>query len=322
MGRWGISREDAMNKLSSRAPRNRTLSVSGREINELEKKILTLNKPATKKQVENKLICGDIFDVAEFLPDNFVDLLFVDPPYNLNKKFNNNSFREMESERYEQWLDSWLSKMTRLLKSSASVYICGDWKSSGAIFNAAQKYFIVRNRITFEREKGRGAKANWKNASEDIWFCTVSDNYTFNINDVKMKRKVLAPYRDEAGKPKDWEDTGNKGYRLTHPSNLWTDITIPFWSMPENTDHPTQKPEKLLAKIILASSNPGDMVFDPFCGSGTTAVTAKKLGRSYCGVEMDRDYSLMAQKRIELANEDKNIQGYSEGIFWERNSLK
>ena len=311
-----------MDKKPKKAPRNRTLTVSAEEKQRLEKKILKLNEPVKNAQVRDKLICGDIFDVAELLPDNFVDLLFVDPPYNLNKRFNNNSFREMDMDKYEEWLNSWLSKMVRLLKPTASVYICGDWKSSGAIFNAAQKYFIVRNRITFEREKGRGAKANWKNASEDIWFCTVSDKYTFNIDDVKIKRKVLAPYRDEVGKPKDWEDNGDKGYRLTHPSNLWTDITIPFWSMPENTNHPTQKPEKLLAKVILASSNPKDIVFDPFCGSGTTAVTAKKLNRSYCGVEIDRDYSLMAQKRIELANEDKNIQGYSEGIFWERNSLR
>ena len=93
----------------------------------------------------------------------------------------------------------------------------------------------------------------------------MSDDYTFNVDAVKLKKKVIAPYR-ENGLPKDWKEEGKDKYRLTYPSNIWTDITIPFWSMPENTPHPTQKPEKLLAKIILASSNEGDIVFDPFAG--------------------------------------------------------
>jgi site-specific DNA-methyltransferase (adenine-specific) len=90
--------------------------------------------------------------------------------------------------------------------------------------------------------------------------------------------------------------------------------------MRENTDHPTQKPEKLLAKIILASSNPGDLVLDPFSGSGTTAVTANKLGRDFIAIESDEQYCLLAQKRLEMAARDRSIQGYSDGVFWERNS--
>ena len=183
------------------------------------------------------------------------------------------------------------------------------------------KYFNVRNRITWEREKGRGAKTNWKNCLEDIWFGTMSNDYTFNSKAVMLKRKVLAPYRDEGGNPKDWIQEENGSYRLTHPSNFWNDITIPFWSMPENTDHPTQKPEKLVAKIMLASSNPGDFVFDPFLGSGTTSVVAKKLGRKYCGVEIDEFYCSLAEKRLKMAEEDISIQGYINGVFWERNSM-
>ncbi len=152
--------------------------------------------------------------------------------------------------------------------------MCCDWFSSDAVRRVLERHFIIRNRITWEREKGRGAKTNWKNCSEDIWFCTVSDDYYFNVEAVKMKRRVLAPYKLQ-GQPKDWMETEDGNYRLTHPSNLWTDISVPFWSMPENTDHPAQKPEKLMAKLILASSQPGDFVFDPFLGSGTTCVTAK-----------------------------------------------
>jgi site-specific DNA-methyltransferase (adenine-specific) len=91
--------------------------------------------------------------------------------------------------------------------------------------------------------------------------------------------------------------------------------------MPENTDHPTQKPEKLLAKVILASSREGDFVFDPFLGSGTTSVVAKKLSRRYCGVELDAEYCRLAEKRLDMAETDSAVQGYCDGVFWERNSL-
>jgi site-specific DNA-methyltransferase (adenine-specific) len=90
--------------------------------------------------------------------------------------------------------------------------------------------------------------------------------------------------------------------------------------MPENTDHPTQKPEKLLAKVILASSKPDDLVFDPFLGSGTTAVVAKKLGRNFLGIEIDETYACLAEKRLALAEENPQIQGYYNEVFWERNS--
>ena len=127
-----------------------------------------------------------------------------------------------------------------------------------------------------------------------------------------------APYTDPDGQPRDWQRTGDGNFRLTYPSNLWTDLTVPFWSMAENTDHPTQKPEKLLAKVILASSNPGDIVLDPFLGSGTTAVVAKKLGRQFIGVEIDEEYCLMALKRLEDASNNSRIQGYDGEAFWDR----
>lgn len=304
-----------------RAPRNRTLTLNNEDVSRLKKRLVKLEKSASFDEIENKTIHQDTFEVLEYLPNKFVDLVFVDPPYNLNKTFNLTSFKAMESGKYEKWLDSWVQKIIRLLKPNASIYICGDWKSSGAIFNVAKKYFQIQNRITFEREKGRGAKSNWKNCSEDIWFCTLSDDYHFDVEAVKMKRKVIAPYKDENGKPKDWENNGDRKYRMTHPSNVWTDITIPFWSMLENTDHPTQKPEKLVAKIILASSKPNDVVFDPFLGSGTTSVVAKKLGRRYVGVDIDELYCCLTEKRLENARQKKTVQGYSGGVFWERNTL-
>lgn len=306
----------------AKAPLNRTISLTEKEINFFKEKLFRVNKSLTVNELKNKIINGDVFRVMQFLPDKFVDLLFIDPPYNLHKKFNSNSFKEMSDETYSAWIDSWLSGLVRILKPNASVYICCDWRSSNAVYNSVKKYLIIQNRITWEREKGRGAKSNWKNCTEDIWFCTMSKDYVFNVEEVKLRRRVIAPYKDESGAPKDWQKLDEKSnVRLTHPSNIWTDITVPFWSMPENTEHPTQKPEKLLAKIILASSNNGDMIFDPFMGSGTTAVTAKKLGRNYSGIEVDELYCCLAEKRLKIAESDKTIQGYEDGVFWERNTL-
>jgi len=309
-------------RVFERAPLNRTMTLSDEECRLYTKKLIHLDKKTSPEKIKNKIISQNIEEIINYLPENFVDLLFIDPPYNLDKKFNSVSFKSMSSMEYEEWFESWFSKILKILKETASIYICGDWKSSQAIINVGMKYLKVRNRITWEREKGRGAKSNWKNCSEDIWFFTKSDKFTFNPYEVKLRRKVLAPYRDESGSPKDWKNSGEENYRDTFPSNIWTDISVPFWSMPENTDHPTQKPEKLLAKIILAGSNKGDVVFDPFLGSGTTAVVANKLERKFAGVEVDEYYCCLAQKRLEAAGINKSIQGYNDGVFWERNSFR
>ena len=181
------------------------------------------------------------------------------------------------------------------------------------------KYLYVQNRITWQREKGRGSISNWKNGMEDIWFATNARNYTFNVDSVKIRRRVVAPYKVN-GRPKDWEKTKEGNFRNTFPSNFWDDISIPYWSMPENTAHPAQKSEKLLAKLILASSNENDIVFDPFLGSGSTSVTAKKLHRHYVGIEQNKQYCVWAEKRLEMADKDNTIQGYTDGVFWERNT--
>jgi site-specific DNA-methyltransferase (adenine-specific) len=303
-----------------RAPRNRTLEVREDEVDVLRQRLLTVADLNTADSL-NRTILGDCFDAFEALPKATVDLLILDPPYNLTKKFGGNAFSRMPVPDYTGWLRRLFVSVTPLLKPTATVYICGDWLTSASIFAAAPEHFIVRNRITWEREKGRGALANWKNASEDIWFCTVSDRFTFNVDAVKLRRQVIAPYRDAARRPKDWLETDTGNFRDTHPSNLWTDVTVPFWSMPENTDHPAQKSEKLIARLVLASSNPGDVVFDPFLGSGTSSVVARKLGRRYCGIELDERYALLAEKRLLLAETDRTIQGYRDRVFWERNTL-
>ncbi|NJL47269.1 MAG: site-specific DNA-methyltransferase [Leptolyngbyaceae cyanobacterium SM2_5_2] len=307
--------------MKPRAPKNRTLDISHAEQDLFAKRLINLHHPASAEAILGKTICQDLLHALAYLPNHFIDLLIVDPPYNLNKDFNGKKFRRRSEVDYENWLNSWIPNLKKLLKPTASAYFCADWRTSIPLHAVLKKHFSIRSRITWEREKGRGASTNWKNTCEDIWFCTVSENYYFDVEAVKLKRQVIAPYRTSTGKPKDWDETGQDRYRLTHPSNLWTDITVPFWSMSENTDHPTQKPEKLIAKLILASSNVNDVVFDPFLGSGTTSVVAKKLGRQFVGVEIEPDYCCLAEKRLALADLDTSIQGYSDGVFWERNTL-
>ncbi|MBD2424956.1 site-specific DNA-methyltransferase [Phormidium sp. FACHB-1136] len=307
--------------MKKRAICNRTLTCSDQELLELSRYLLTLNSQVGVDDINGRVIQQDFFDVAQYLPKESIDLLIMDPPYNLSKNYNGHLFKEKEKGAYQDWFLSVLELVKPLLKTTATIYVCSDWKTSIIIAPLLEQEFYVRSRVAWEREKGRGSKSNWKNNTEDIWFCTVTDKYIFNVDAVKQKRKVIAPYRHKDGQPKDWQEEEDGNFRLTYPSNIWTDISIPFWSMPENTDHPTQKPEKLIAKLILASSKPGDLVFDPFLGSGTTAVVAKKLDRSFAGIELNQEYCCWALKRLNLAEKDASIQGYVDGIFWERNTL-
>lgn len=304
--------------LKEKAKNNRTITINNSEKKILRTELLSIKEKVNLSDIVNKIINQDINKATNYLPDSFVDLLFIDPPYNLSKNYNGNKFQKKSDEGYYKWVKSWLIPLKKILKPSASIYICGDWRTSSILQRICDTHFNLLNRITFAREKGRGSFKSWKNNSEDIWFCSNSKNYYFNPDAVKIKKKVIAPYT-ENGRPKDWNTEEKVKYRLTYPSNIWSDITMPFWSMPENTPHPTQKPEKLLAKIILASSQKGDIVFDPFAGVGTTGVVAKKLNRKFVMIELDEEYCLYALKRLKLADNNKNIQGYRNGIFLERN---
>ena len=302
-----------------KSARNKTIDISIEDGKEYLDFCLYEKDLSENTDTDNKVIIGDTFKVMPKLKKSIVDLMIVDPPYNLSKDFGASTFKKMDRKAYRDFTISWIEASMPLLKPDATVYVCCDWESSIVIGEVLCEYFNVKNRITWQREKGRGAKTNWKNSMEDIWFCTVSNKYKFNLDAVKVRKKVLAPYKVD-GKPKDWEQTEDGNFRNTCPSNFWDDISVPYWSMPENTAHPTQKPEKLLAKLILASSDEDDLVFDPFLGSGSTAVTANKLGRRFCGIEQNEQYAVWAQKRLETAKEDKSIQGYWGGVFWERNT--
>jgi site-specific DNA-methyltransferase (adenine-specific) len=299
--------------------RNKTLRVTGGDVEALRPSFLK-GVSGTASALDS-VICGDATDILARLTARSIDLAILDPPYNLNKAYKGTRFARSDLATYTQWMESWFGRLLPLLKSTATVYVCSDWSTSPAVYQVLSQHMTVRNRITWEREKGRGAAANWKNCSEDIWYATVSDVYHFDVGAVRLKRRVVAPYRQN-GKAKGWIAERDGNFRLTAPSNLWTDITVPFWSMPENTEHPTQKPEKLIAKLILASSRPDDVVLDPFLGSGTTACVCKKLGRRFVGIEIEPHYCTLSLKRIEAASLNGRIQGYENGVFHERNTMQ
>ena len=318
---FGHEEQDCLRPLPSRkrrSPRNRTLRRGETELGQVTYPQWQPGTPVPEAQLGNIIICADTFSVLPWLPARFADLLILDPPYNVTKNYNGRVFRERSDAEYSDWFATLLASLKPTLKPTASIYVCADWRTSLLIAPLLKQHFHLRNRITWARDKGRGAAKNWKSVAEDIWFCTNSSTFHFDVDAVKIRKKVRAPYRVE-GHPKDWCEYADGQFRLTHPSNVWSDLTVPFWSMAENTEHPTQKPEKLLARLLLASSQRGDLVFDPFLGSGTTASVAKKLGRRFLGVEQDPEYCRWGAHRVSNATEGAPIQGYGNGVFWERN---
>ena len=308
--------------MKQRASNNRTLLLEDAERPALRAMLKSIEdlRQGNPSSWLDAVICADMLEAMQRIPDEMADLIILDPPYNLTRDFGGSSFTARNDQEYEEYLRLWMHTVCQKLKPTGSFYLCGDWRCTAAMQRVLSDELTIMNRITWQREKGRGAKNNWKNSMEDIWFAVKDQqHYYFNVEAVMMKRRVLAPYKVN-GEPKDWEEGANGKYRLTYPSNFWDDISVPFWSMHENTDHPTQKPEKLIAKLILASSKEGDVVFDPFMGSGTSCVVASKLGRHYCGIEQNEEYCLWALKRLALAKGDAEIQGYADGVFWERNT--
>ena len=179
--------------MANPSSRNRTLTCTPEELQELSKVILRPKHRLDRSDLMGQLIEGDFFDISARLPGEFIDLLILDPPYNLTRDFNGIHFKRRDSERYIAWFQKLMTLLSPMLKPRATAYVCSDWRTSALVFPVLDEQLIVRNRITWEREKGRGAKKNWKNNTEDIWFCTKSDDYHFDLDAVKLKRRVLAP---------------------------------------------------------------------------------------------------------------------------------
>ena len=175
--------------MKMKAGRNKTIDTTIEDGQEYLNRCIRIQTPITNiNGCLDKTITGDSFEVMPKLPAEFADLIIADPPYNLTKNFNGNIFQKKKSEEYENYTRKWLECASRLLKPNGSIYVCCDWESSLIIGRIVGEFFKIRNRITWQREKGRGAKANWENGLEDIWFATKSDDYTFNLEMVKTRK--------------------------------------------------------------------------------------------------------------------------------------
>ena len=263
--------------------------------------------PIVQLQYSNyngKLYQGDCIDWLKSLSDETVDLIFADPPYNIKKADWDNFENQAE---YIQWSNKWIGEAARILKPTGSLYICGFSEILADLKHAGMKYFQACRWLIWYYKNKANLGNDWGRSHESIIHFRKSDRVKLNIDDIRI------PYGAHTLKypshPQAETSVYNQG--KTKKSYNWTPnpkgakpkdvIEIPTTcnGMDETTPHPTQKPEQLLRKLVLASSNEGDLVIDPFSGSGTTLVVAEQLNRRWMGCDLSMEYNSWAIKRLE-----------------------
>lgn len=232
----------------------------------------------------NRLICGDVIEEMSRLRDNSVDLIVADPPYNLGKDYGNNQDTRAWHE-YETFTRNWLKQTDRILKKTGTLYIFMGVRFISRLFLILEEElnFQFNSWITWHYTQGMGRKTGFSPRHEDILYFTKSQNFTLNLDSVRVPQKYYRSVNNMTG---------------ANPGDVWQFSHVHYCS-DEREQHPTQKPEALLERIILASSHPGDVVLDPFVGSGTTCKVADVLDRKWIGIDINPDYIAMSQKRIE-----------------------
>lgn len=232
----------------------------------------------------NRLLCGDAIIEMSRLPNACVDLLIADPPYNLGKDYGNNLDQKAWQE-YEAFTRSWLAQAVRLLKPSGSMYVFMGVRFISKLFLLLEEAFKLNFNgwITWHYTQGMGRKTGFSPRHEDILYFAKSSQFTFNLDDIRVPQKYYRERNNMAG---------------ANPGDVWTFSHVHYCSV-ERLPHPTQKPEALLERIIKASSNPGDVVLDPFVGSGTTCRVAQVLERNWLGIDLNPEYISMSQQRLD-----------------------
>ena len=241
---------------------------------------------------------GDCLDILKIIPDESVDLIFADPPYNIGKKFGNFKDSWVSDSAYAEWCYIWLEACIHKLKKNGSLYVMSSTQAMPYLDLWIRERLSILSRIVWHYDSsGVQAKKYFGSLYEPILYC-VKDvrSYTFNSTDIEIEARTgavrkLIDYRKETPTP----------YKTTKiPGNTWY-IPRVRYRMPEYEDHPSQKPETLLERIIKASSNPGDMVLDPFSGTFTTCAVAQRLGRRSIGIESQIDYVKIGLRRLGIA---------------------
>jgi site-specific DNA-methyltransferase (adenine-specific) len=248
---------------------------------------------------------GNSFDWLASLDDASVDLVFADPPYNI-KKADWDNFESQE--KYIEWSIKWISQASRVLKPTGSLYVCGFSEILADLKHPASKYFKHCRWLIWHYKNKANLGKDWGRSHESIIHLRKSDASKLNIDDVRMPysaHTLKYPSHPQAETSAYGKGVDNKKRDdwTPHPKGAKPkdviDIPTTCNGMGEKTPHPTQKPEELIRKFVLASSNVGDIVIDPFSGSGTTAVVAEQLGRRWMACDLDPQYNKWAIKRIE-----------------------
>lgn len=251
---------------------------------------------------------GDAIAWLRSLPPESVDLIFADPPYNI-KKAEWDTFESQQD--YVNWSLEWIEQAARALKPTGTLYICGFSEILADLKPPASRFFRGCRWLVWHYKNKANLRADWGRSHESILHFRKSKQFTFNVDDVRI------PYGNHTLKYPDHPQaqTSQYGKGRRSKDRLWQphprgakprdvlEIPTTCNGMHEKTPHPTQKPEELLRKIILASSNAGDLVVDPFLGSGTTAVAAEQLKRKWKGCEINLEYCQWAVQRIELVED-------------------
>lgn len=249
------------------------------------------------------LFTSDSLDWFTTVKDSTIDLIFADPPYNIGKatwdKFNS-------QDDYIKWSIEWIREASRVLKSDGSLYICGFSEILSDIKYHAMCFFYDCKWLIWHYKNKANLGRDWGRSHESVLHLRKSKQFTMNTDDVRVqygRHTLKYPAHPQAETSQ--YGNGNKNKSLWHPHPLGAKpkdvIEIPTTcnGMGEKTKHPTQKPEELLRKLILASSNAGDIILDPFSGSGTTLVASEQLNRKWIGCEMNSEYNAWAMHRID-----------------------
>lgn len=248
---------------------------------------------------EHQIWHGDVVSTLDLIPDKSCDLVFADPPYNIGKKYNGFLDKWPNDEAYIEWCTSWLDKAIQKLKPSGSLYLMASTQSMPYLDIYLRKHLTILSRITWHYDSsGVQAKKYFGSLWEPILHCVVNPkNYTFNADDIKVEartgaKRKLIDYRKAV--PTEYSST-------KVPGNSWYFPRVRY-RMEEYENHPSQKPEVLIERIIRASSNPEDTVLDLFSGTFTTSAVSKRLGRKTIGIEADAEYIGIGLRRLSLAD--------------------
>lgn len=236
----------------------------------------------------NKVYLGDCIEVMKNFPDKSIDLVFADPPFNIGIKYD--FYKDnMTYEEYFEWSERWIKETYRLLKDNGSIYIAIGDEFAGEINIILKKTgFFFRNWIIWYYTFGQNQKKKFNRAHTHILYFTKNkNNFVFNDKDIRVPSARQIKYKDKRAHPEG-----------KVPDDVWLFSRVCGTFKERVGGHPCQMPEALLELVIKASSNVGDIILDPFGGTGTTAFVAKKLGRNFITVEISEDYYNIILKRL------------------------